>query len=289
MNRRSLILTPAKWAILLVVGIFLVSGWGGEVWAQAKMKYQDYLKELKALQGRESELRAQIEMERGAIEKLNARLAELDAQIQAVWGEIFAILGTDWDGYRAYMERVEALERKVSELERLTPEQLLTRVSELDGAEVELTNLEQNPIARVKKVRDRLDGIRRRIDRLRASLPKARYDMYTVLKGDYLWKIAKKPEIYNDPWKWLRIWSYNRTIIKDPDLIYPKQEFRIPRQLARDEYLVKKGDYLRKIAASSEVYGDPFKWTKIYQANKHGKFLSDPNVIYPEMILTIPQ
>lgn len=49
---------------------------------------------------------------------------------------------------------------------------------------------------------------------------------HTVIKGDTLWDISK--EYYQTPWLWPNIWRANKLIIKDPDLIYPKQEFRIP-------------------------------------------------------------
>ena len=52
---------------------------------------------------------------------------------------------------------------------------------------------------------------------------------YKVVKGDCLWNIAKKPKIYGDPFKWPRIYKANKNQIKDPDLIYPNQVFKIPR------------------------------------------------------------
>ena len=51
------------------------------------------------------------------------------------------------------------------------------------------------------------------------------------------------------------------------------------------KYVVKKGDSLWKI--SGKVYGNPLKWPRIYRANKDK--IKNPNRIYPNMILTIPQ
>lgn len=45
-----------------------------------------------------------------------------------------------------------------------------------------------------------------------------------------LWNIAGKKKIYNDSWKWKRIYMANRDKIKDPDLIYPEQVFIIPKK-----------------------------------------------------------
>ncbi|MBN2407303.1 MAG: LysM peptidoglycan-binding domain-containing protein [Elusimicrobia bacterium] len=46
---------------------------------------------------------------------------------------------------------------------------------------------------------------------------------------DCLWNIAGKKDIYNDPWKWKRIYKANSRIINDPDLIFPGQRLAIPR------------------------------------------------------------
>jgi len=49
---------------------------------------------------------------------------------------------------------------------------------------------------------------------------------YTVVAGDTLSKIAKRE--YGDAAKWHRIYEANRDTIKNPDLIYPGQTFKIP-------------------------------------------------------------
>ncbi|MCP9767501.1 peptidoglycan-binding protein LysM [Lacihabitans sp. LS3-19] len=54
--------------------------------------------------------------------------------------------------------------------------------------------------------------------------PEARY--YTVVKGDYLSKIAKA--MYGDASKYPVIFEANKPMLKDPDLIYPGQVLRIP-------------------------------------------------------------
>ena len=49
-----------------------------------------------------------------------------------------------------------------------------------------------------------------------------------VVKGDCLWRISAKKDIYNDPFKWVKIYQANLDKIKDPDLIYPYQNLKIP-------------------------------------------------------------
>jgi len=52
---------------------------------------------------------------------------------------------------------------------------------------------------------------------------------YTVVRGDNLWNIAKKPQHYGNGFAWPMIYKANRDKIKNPDLIYPKQIFKIPK------------------------------------------------------------
>ena len=53
------------------------------------------------------------------------------------------------------------------------------------------------------------------------------FTTYTVQKGDSLSKIAKRE--YGNANDWKKIFEANRDTIKDPDLIYPGQELKIPK------------------------------------------------------------
>lgn len=54
-------------------------------------------------------------------------------------------------------------------------------------------------------------------------------DTYLVVRGDSLWKISGKPDIYNNPYHWPLIYKANRDKINDADLIQPGQELTIER------------------------------------------------------------
>ena len=58
---------------------------------------------------------------------------------------------------------------------------------------------------------------------------------HEVKKGECLWKIAEYKEIYNDPFMWPLIYRANKDKIKDPDLIFPKQVFSIPRDYTESQ------------------------------------------------------
>ena len=49
---------------------------------------------------------------------------------------------------------------------------------------------------------------------------------HTVVDDDTLWDLAQR--YYQNPWEWRLIWEANRSMIVDPNLIYPDQVFVIP-------------------------------------------------------------
>jgi len=61
------------------------------------------------------------------------------------------------------------------------------------------------------------------------KIPRGLPSSWKVYRGECLWTISSYPEIYNDPFQWPKIYRANSDQIKDPDLIYPNQILRIPR------------------------------------------------------------
>ena len=57
--------------------------------------------------------------------------------------------------------------------------------------------------------------------------------------------------------------------------------------IAQGYYEVVEGDSLWKIAGREEVFGDCFKWSELFYANKDK--ITNPNVIYPGQVLQIPE
>jgi nucleoid-associated protein YgaU len=58
---------------------------------------------------------------------------------------------------------------------------------------------------------------------------------YSVVRGDNLWNISGKEEVYANPYQWPLIYKTNRDKIKDADLIYPGQVFDIDQNASASE------------------------------------------------------
>jgi nucleoid-associated protein YgaU len=63
----------------------------------------------------------------------------------------------------------------------------------------------------------------------RATAADGGRDTYTVRAGDCLWRIAAGAQGYGEGRRWRDIYEANRDRVRDPDLVYPGQEIRIPR------------------------------------------------------------
>jgi hypothetical protein len=92
-----------------------------------------------------------------------------------------------------------------------------------------------------------------------AAMPaEPKNDVYTVVKGDCLWCISGKSEIYNDPYQWPVIYRANRDQIKDADLIYPGQELAIDRnasdalKAAADKHARNRGAWAIGVVEESD-------------------------------------
>lgn len=58
---------------------------------------------------------------------------------------------------------------------------------------------------------------------------------YSVIRGDNLWNISGKSDVYADPYQWPLIYKTNRDKIKDADLIYPGQVLDIDQNASASE------------------------------------------------------
>jgi nucleoid-associated protein YgaU len=279
--------TKTLWASAIVIALVLAAGVSSSL-AQEKMTMKEYNQQLQEWQNRERAAKDEIARLDTEIEALKAQIADLDAQIKETWNEIYAALGVTEEEVNAYRQQLDDLDKQLSALAALSPEELFKRRKEIDAIEQKLNEMKGSRIALLTEMMNKIAALEGKIAQLRARMPKGLYDEYTVMRGDYLWRISKKPDIYGDPMQWIRIYSYNKDQIKDPDLIYPEQIFKIHKENGPDEYMVGRGDYLAKIAGNMSVMGDPTKWRQLYEANK-AVIGDEPNLIYPYQILKVPR
>lgn len=253
--------------------------------AQDKMTFEEYQADLDRWAQREQAAQTQITTLQGEIDALKQKISGLEDQIAAVWQSIYDMLGLTEADLKEYSDKLDMLSGDIANFGRLTPEEIYQQSDKLDMLYEQHAKLGQHPAALLSQYKDMLGRLAAQLDSIKARMAKPRVINYTVVRGDYLWKIAKMKDHYGDGMKWMRIYSVNREQIDNPDLIFPDQNFSIPLDIDKNsQYLVQKGDHLYGIAES--LYNDPFQWRKLYEANKD--LVEDPGYIVPEMILTTP-
>jgi len=90
-------------------------------------------------------------------------------------------------------------------------------------------------------------------------LSKPDLDTYTVTKGDNLWNISGKAQVFSNPYKWQSIYNANLDVISNPDLIYPGQRLTIPHlngqkisDLKTDTSKVKEREIITKTTVQTD-------------------------------------
>lgn len=127
------------------------------------------------------------------------------------------------------LKRRKALEKLLGELS-LQVEELKIEVLG-DAATVHGLVDDQAEREKVVLALGNVAGIARVDDRLETKQKTPESQMYTVVSGDSLSKIAKK--YYGDANKYGVIFEANKPMLKDPDKIYPGQVLRVPTLVPR--------------------------------------------------------
>jgi len=242
------------------------------------------------LQQRKADAIAANEQYLVEIADLRARIAAIDSEYEIVYNRILDGLGITRADVDAARIRLEEYNRRVDNWNRMSDTELWNNATAIRQTINEYEEFKQTNVAKAPDFRNDIVELNRKIVNLEANLdrvrPKYYEDSYTVVRGDYLAKIAGYSFIYDDSSKWGIIYRANRDQITDPNLIYVDQVLKIPRGLP-DTWKVYRGESLWRIASYPEVYGKGIEWPRIYRENRDQ--IQDPDLIYPNQIFRIPR
>jgi cell division protein FtsB len=252
--------------------------------AQTEMTYEEYKLKMAEYENRVAQAKTGLAECKQASDGLSQQIAGLDSQIAKLKQQVYTLVGSDENGINEYMQELDRIEARLMGLRNLPEDQLFDARDEVDQIEARVKELKADKRAFIPAAKAKLASIDQLLEQIKARMPRKRIRQYSVLSGDSLWKIAKKKEIYNDPYLWPRIYVENRDRIKNPDLIYPNSILNVPFGVDLNQHLVMRGENLSSIAA--KVYKDMTKWNRIYQANKSQ--ILDPSLVFPAQVLDIP-
>jgi len=197
--------------------------------AQQEMTEEEWQNEMNRLKTKKESLAKEVSVLQTDVNDLKSNLSSLQSYEDCI-KEAYQLVGAtnaDVDNFR---NAVNELEGKIRRKEGPKAD----RQKDLDA-------LKKNPISALPEFFNKVHvGMQKMLD----EWVDAPTDIsYTVVKGDHLWGIARKKEHYGNGFAWPKIYNANRDQIKNPDLIYPKQVFKVPPLTTEEK---EKYDRLRR-------------------------------------------
>ncbi|MDP4115795.1 MAG: LysM peptidoglycan-binding domain-containing protein, partial [Bacteroidota bacterium] len=186
--------------------------------AQEKMTKDEWKAEMSSLTEKKASLTNELNTLRTDVNNLkNTKVGNVDD----CYNEIYTMIGASKSDVDNFRRALADLDGKIRRNEGPKAER-----------QKDLNTLKVNKITALPEFFDKVMNEEQALLDAWVEAPK---DInYTVVKGDCLWNIAKKKEHYGNALAWPTIYNANRDQIKDPDLIFPKQTFKIP-QLTEEE------------------------------------------------------
>lgn len=213
--------------------------------AGEKMEYEkEYLPRIQKAQDRLKKAEEDVKSEEMKLAASKVKLADTEAKIVKMWDEIYSMIQSDKAGVDNFRNELSNFEKEIKAFGALPAEELFKRKAELDQMEAKLKTFRDDKRSALTEFNNKLNNLDQTIKSIRSSIVVPYVTSYTVNKGDNLWKISGKKDIYDDPFKWPTIYKNNKETIqkwqkkynaqlkegqKEEDLIYPDQEFTIPR------------------------------------------------------------
>jgi nucleoid-associated protein YgaU len=219
-----------KFNKLLIGLLSLVFFFSANIFAQdQEMEEEEWEAEMSRLQERRESLNNEINTLNQDLN--NLRQTSLQSYEDCM-NELYAMVGATAQDIDNFRQAVAELNGRVNRKEGPKAD----RQKDLDA-------LKSNRISALPEFFDRVHNqMQRSMD---AWVDEPQVIEYTVVRGDHLWGIARKQEHYGNGFAWPVIYSANRDQIKDPDLIYPNQTFKVPPLSAeeKDKYEKLRANY----------------------------------------------
>jgi len=179
-----------------------------------EMTEEEWQNEMNLLTEKKANLNKEISALQTEVNDLNAKLKGMQTYEDCV-NELYGLVEATKADVDNLRKMVQDTESKINRKEAPKAD----RQAELDA-------LKKNKISALPEFFEKVHNqLQRTLDGWEEKPTEVNY---TVVKGDHLWGIARKKEHYGNPFAWPKIYQANRDQIKNPDLIYPKQIFKIP-------------------------------------------------------------
>lgn len=175
-----------------------------------------------------STLQGQLNTAKSDVTRTNSDIQNRMTDVNSCRDALYTMLGSDRNGYNAYREKLVRAEQELGNLRSMASSNVsMDRVKTLEN---DIRWLRSDKLVLIRDHKTRVQSASNGFIQMKRGLVPANA-MYTVgtwrENRDCLWNIAKKTEIYNDPFAWPKIWRANMDQIRNPDVIHPGQQLTI--------------------------------------------------------------
>lgn len=228
MRMRSIVVFGILGALLAVMGcsgykprpVDIAKGEYYEDTEYEKLSKRDRESYCKALAGEFDDLQARAKGAEAELESNKEKIRRLTRELRDAERE-----------YTAYTTEIDELTRQLQELEKL-PTTWKLQYGECLWTLASKEEIYKDPLKWPRIYRSNKDLIEDPdwvLAGWELRIPREHPYRHTVEQDEWLSRIAGYWEIYGDYRKWPLIFEANRERIRDPDLIFPRQELVIPR------------------------------------------------------------
>jgi acid stress-induced BolA-like protein IbaG/YrbA len=233
-----------------------------------EMKFDDWQAQMTSLTAERDSLKNVLNQLNTDNTNLKSQLASLDQQYQSEMQKYLGMLGATQADMSAFDQALTALAGQIDNYNKMSDQDLCAHQADVKAVGSQIDSVKANRLALAAEFYSRVQDLQNSYGQLQARIANcvqvaaAAMKTYTVgtwaRNRDCLWNISKKPTIYDDPWKWPKIYVANRDQIKNPDLIYPKEVLKVPGNapLNSDENAAAKAYYAKKARMSKSNTGE---------------------------------
>ena len=198
-----------------LLGVFaLMLMFSANLFAQDEITSEEWQKQMNQYTTQKANLTTELTMLKNQVNELKQTSAGI-RPYEDCQGELYGLVGATQEDINNFRMLVDDVTSKINRQQKPKKDR-----------QAELDRLKASKISALPEFYNNVHNILQR--KLDAWEDKPDVVLYTVVRGDNLWNIAKKPEHYGNGFAWPKIYNANRDQIKNPDLIYPKQVFKIP-------------------------------------------------------------
>lgn len=193
---------------------------------------------------------------------LKSKSADLDKKVTDAEDALYSCIGTDRNAFSDFRKKFEETEKKINNKLGSCEDAHKYYFDEIDASKIKC----------LPEFYDRYTAMKGKIESWCKEAGKT--GQYTVAKGDCLWRIAGKNEIYGNGNYWPKLWEANEegvvsatrhtpAKVKNPNLIYPGQVLKVPSLSQEDLQKLNSLSYVMKVQKESDtMYKEAFRKTR---------------------------